>query len=285
MNQVFSFNRWLLLVNKHWSENRKKYLLSLGGIAALLMVWFGFIIIMDNYRPMHENLQIITFFFGLVLTGCFFASMMFSDLASKPKGMEFLILPASQLEKLACMVFYSVFVFFISYTLIFYGVDVIMVKLSNSLARSAWEKGHLATYTRDFYMEKVANVFVLDPANTNDVNVNYYIVLAFLVVQSLFLLGSVYFPRYSFLKTIIVLLLIIVLVMVFTVKVLSKIIPQGVGFHEGLTSLRMYNTDYTAMKVAKLPEWLAGTLSFLVKYAFAPVFWLIAYFRLKEKQI
>ncbi|MFT3825049.1 MAG: hypothetical protein QM731_14090 [Chitinophagaceae bacterium] len=285
MNQVFSFNRWLLLVNKHWSENRKRYLLSLGGVAALLIIWFGFSIIINNHRPMHEDLQALTYFVGLVLVGCFFASMMFSDLSSKSKGIEFLILPSSLMEKLACMIFYSVFLFFICYTLVFYGVDIIMVKLSNSLARGAWEKGELLARERELYIEKIANVFVFNSEDLDKVNVNYYVILAFIVVQSAFLMGSVYFPKYSFLKTLISLLVIIVVMVIIMAKVAKYVIPERVGFYEGLTSLRLYNEDYTAIKVARLPEWISDSLLFLIKYAFAPVFWLITYFRLKEKQI
>src|SRR5689334_11586661 len=134
MNQAFSFSRWLLLVEKHWSENRKKYLLALVAITGILLIWFLFNIVMEAYRPMDAGIQIGTYFGGLFIVGCLYASTLFSDLSSKSKGINYLSLPASQLEKTLCALFYGVVVFFIAYTVIFYMADIIMVKVSNQVS-------------------------------------------------------------------------------------------------------------------------------------------------------
>ena len=283
MNQVFNFNRWLALVIKHWSENRKKYLLSLGGLAALQIIWFGFCIVIGRNHPMHEMMQVITYYVSLILAGCFFASFQFSDLSSKSKGIEFLSLPASHFEKLLLTLLYSVVLFFISYTLVFYLVDIVMVKLGNAVSYSAWQHGEIQAYDPD----KLANVFIADQPDLGEtkVNIYYYIMLAYFAVQSAFILGSIYFPKFSFLKTIIALLIFVVLLMIFMGKILMPLFPPRINFNENLTSLFVYGDDYSTKKVVTLPEWIGVSIIFLFKYAFAPIFWLITYYRLKEKQI
>jgi len=60
---------------------------------------------------------------------------------------------------------------------------------------------------------------------------------------------------------------------VFTVK------PTASG-----DGVMIYN-DPASDKLITLPEWIGDVLVFLLKYAFAPLFWLATYYRLKEKEI
>ncbi|RYG40652.1 MAG: hypothetical protein EOO01_26875 [Chitinophagaceae bacterium] len=87
MNQVFDFRRFSLLLGKHWSENRKRYTLGLIAMAGLLFFWFGFVIIIDWGRRIPEEMQALTYFFGLAISGCFYGSILFSELAEGPKAM------------------------------------------------------------------------------------------------------------------------------------------------------------------------------------------------------
>ncbi|MET0243697.1 MAG: hypothetical protein ABW174_09515, partial [Flavitalea sp.] len=130
MNQVFDFRRFTLLVGKHWSENRKKYLFGIAGMIALLVFWFAFVMLVDD-RRIPVELQAMTYYFGLAITGCFFGSILFSDIASGPKAMSYLSFPASHLEKLICGLLYGVVIFFGIYTLAFYLVDIPMVMFSD----------------------------------------------------------------------------------------------------------------------------------------------------------
>ena len=86
MNQTFSFQRFSLLVAKHWAENRKRYLLSMVAYISLVFVWFVFVMLTDESNPLAKGLQQVTFFFSLFLVGPFYASQFFSELGSKTKG-------------------------------------------------------------------------------------------------------------------------------------------------------------------------------------------------------
>ena len=98
MNSYFNLNRWLLYIGKNWNENRKRYLMSLGAVAGLLVLWHSFLMIVNGHRTISLQMQAITFYVGLFLTGCLFASMHFNDLGDGPKGISYLLLPASCLK-------------------------------------------------------------------------------------------------------------------------------------------------------------------------------------------
>lgn len=281
MNQVFDFKRFSLLVGKHWSENRKKYSLGLVAMAGLLFFWFGFTIVLEWGNRLHEELQALTYFFGLAITGCFFGSILFSELSSGPKAMNYLIFPASHLEKLLCGLLYGVVFFFIAYTLVFYIVDAPMVMIANSIARSQSNGPEI------FKPNSVVNVFFKTYGGDMNTGVNPFVmfILVYMGVQSAYILGSVYFAKFSFIKTTISLLMIALVVSLFVGKVLTAMLPPG-GYYRGLTSYQVWEGgSFELSKIIMLPDWADSLLGFLVKYAFAPIFWVVTYFRFKEKQV
>lgn len=282
MNQVFSFNRWLLLVAKHWSENRKKYLLGILAITGIILIWFLFNIIMDQYRSMGFGTQVGTYFVGLFIVGCLYASTLFSDLASRPKGINYLSLPASQLEKTLCALLYGVVIFFTAYTIVFYIADIIMVKIANEVSYVYWQKNH--TVGDVFVPEKVVNILRLEDMSAKKINIGFFFLLGYFAVQSAYILGSVYFTRFSFIKTTVSLLVLGLFIIIFVGKVLNVFMPHG-NFYEGITSYRLYEGGEMSEKIIRLPEWVGVTTLFLLKYAFAPIFWIVTYFRVKEKEI
>src|SRR5688572_12082319 len=116
MNSVFDLNRWLLYIGKHWNENKKKYLLSLGAIGGLLVLWYSFLMIVNAKLPITEEIQAITFYVGLFLTGCLYVSLIFNETSDGLKAIQYLLLLASTLEKLLSGILYAVILFFMSYT-------------------------------------------------------------------------------------------------------------------------------------------------------------------------
>ncbi len=294
MNQTFNTGRWWLLVGKHWSENKRKYTLSLIAIAGLLLFWFIVMAISDGFRGLNISMQTTTYYFGLFLAGCLYGSILFADLGSKTKGLNYLTVPASHLEKLLCSLFYSVIIFFVFYTALFYLVDILIVKAANALEYSYWVKHHTAGNT--FEPQEIYNVFY-QPEHSSRNEGLIYILLGYFVVQSVFILGSVYFPKFSFIKTVIASFLIGLLMVFLVVKVIAPILPSG-NYYHGLTSYEVYTvkdspavqgimiySDAETDKLVSIPEWIGDVLLFLLKFAFAPLFWLATYYRLKEKEI
>jgi hypothetical protein len=277
MNAVFDLNRWLLYTGKHWNENKKKYLLSMGAISGLLVLWFSFVMMVDHSSPMIENLQIITYYVGLFLTGCLYASLIFSDLSEGPKAISYLLLPASLLEKLLTAILFGVILFFICYTIIFYVIDIPMVKLSNEMIRSKAALVHESNYL----VQEVANTFF--PPKLAGENIFIYILLGYFAIQSIFMLGSVYFVNFQFIKTLVAGLIVFLILVFFVQKVIASFMPHG-GFFEPFTVYRV-NDVFKGELMIELPEWLSSILLFLIKYSLAPCLWVVAYFRLKEKEV
>lgn len=297
MTQIFDARRWWLLVGKHWSENRKKYTLVLTAIAGLLLLWFIVILASDGYRSTNPSMQVSTYYFGLFVAGCLYGSMLFADLGSKTRGLNYLLVPASHLEKLLCSLLYAVVIFFVCYTSIFYIVDAIAIKAGNALAYSHWLKHHVVADV--FEPRTITNVFY-EPGESRDPGRLVFLLLYF-VIQAVFIVGSVYFARFSFIKTIIAALLAGLIIVFLVAKVIYPILPHG-SYYQGITSYHVYTvkenltingvadgisiySDPATDKLVTLPAWIENVLLFLVKFAFAPLFWVAAYFRLKEKEI
>lgn len=277
MNPVFDFNRWLLYLSKHWNENKKKYLLSLGAMAGLLILWYSFLMMINPKNPMTGQLQAVSYYVGLFLTGCLYASLIFSELSEGPKAMHYLLTPASMLEKLLSAILYGVILFFICYTIMFYAVDIIMVKVGNGVAQAIMEREH-----RPFnHPAEVVNVFV--SPDRNGVNLYFYLLLIYFGIQSIFLLGSIYFEKYQYIKTLVSGLIVFLVLVFFVHEVLGSFMPNG-WFFKPFTVYRINDPQNGAMSV-QLPEWISSILLFIIQYALAPCLWVVTYFRLKEKEV
>ncbi|MEO5564493.1 MAG: hypothetical protein ABIR18_13690 [Chitinophagaceae bacterium] len=274
MNQFFSFNRFCLLVLKHWADNKKRYLLSVIAFIGLLITWFVLTMLTESSgRAMSKGIQQVTFIFALFATGSFYASQYFRDLGSSVKGINFLLVPASAFEKILCSLLYTVLFFFIVFTTAFYLADILMVSIYDRFAVADDPTGQRG----------LLNVF--DATSLPfDGKTTINLLLIFLSIQSAFLLGSVYFKKYSFIKTIISGFVIFFVVFCFVFLLYKYLMPKGEFENGFLTSYRVETggkNDY----LVQIPVWVGKILHYLLMYGTAPFLWIVTYFRLKEKQV
>lgn len=269
MNQFFSSKRFSLLVLKHWADNRKRYTLSVLAFIGILLTWFGFTLLTGFDEPMSEDLQQTTFFLMLFVIGTFYPSQYFRDLGSKARGSNFLLVPASSFEKVLCSILFTVVLFFIVFVAGFYLADVLMVSLSNSVNTSS--------------PAKVINIFTTSLFELSN-NSSSSVLFVFFSIQSLFLLGSVYFPKYSFIKTVISGFVIYFILFAFVYLLYSQLMPRG-GYTSGFMTSFLVRIDGQSDQLIRLPVWVEHLLLYLVTYAFAPFLWLVTWHRLKEKQV
>ena len=253
MNQFFSLRRFSLLVWKHWADHKKRYGLSLFAFIGLLITWFVFTILIGDDQTMSDEIQKVTYFFALFVAGTLYTSQYFRDLGGRARAINFLLVPASAFEKFLCALLYTVVLFFVVFTAVFYAVDLLMITLYKSFSGA---EGVADKVT-------VANVFPVKFFEFND-RAYIYLLLLFFAVQSAFLLGSVFFRKYPFIKTIIsgfiVFFILFCLVYLFHDQLFPDDEPSEV-----------------------LPVWVGQTAMFVV-YATAPLLWIAAYSRLKRKQ-
>lgn len=280
-NQTFSFARFMLLLNKHWMENRKLYLLGLLALAGLSVTWFSFILLMTKFHGVPPFMQFLTYYLGLYFIGCLFANSTFAGLGNKAGGIEYLSVPASHLEKLLCGILFSVFLFFIAFTVAYYIVDIPIVRLSNrlfALQHPVWPG------TKIMIGDNVLmNVFTGqgEPPPFKD---NIGLLYGFFATQSAFVLGSVYFRRYSFIKTIVAVLILFLLGMFLIENVIESSLPGGGWRLDGILEWVQYSSPGVP-SIVRLPVWIERILVLLMEYSAPFIFWWATYYRLKEKEV
>lgn len=269
-------------MNRHWVGNRRRYLLALPAMGGLLAAWYFFLLIMGRYRPLNEVLQFTGYYSGLYIVGCLYASTLFSELGSRAECINYLSVPASQLEKLLCALFFGVLLFFVAFNLVYYAVDIPMVHLANRVSAEQYGNGIRAVGAIRTGPAGVWNSFTgTDPIFR--IGKYHVLLLGFFAIQSAFILGSVYFTRYAFLKTIVSILLCSLALSFFLTKVIEGNLPSG-WMLDNIFEWRQYS-DTARLNVVRLPSWIEHCLILLTQYSIPLVFWWITYFRLKEKEV
>jgi hypothetical protein len=268
MTANFSFSRLLQLIRKQWIENSRIYLLSTLALIGILGLVITFWIVSSN-NDFNEQTLYIIFIFGIYITGAVFASTSFGMLSEKEKGAYWLGFPASHLEKMLTVLFFNVVVFTVVYAICFFVLKTIAISYVHNLVaqKPQFYKFYLVNW-------KSENGFASGFP---------YFIYAFFAVQAFYILGSVYFSRFSFLLTTVIGAALIFLFMWFAISLLKHNLPPFYTW-DGF-NVRYMNWSNTKDKIYQLPSLAANTLPFLLKFIWAPVFWLITWFRLKEKEI
>lgn len=253
MNDFFSGKRFQLLILQHWADNRKRYLLSIAAYIGVMILWFLVAIIGNSQEDFDQNFQKASYYLPLFGLGCFYASQYFSQFSSTAKGINFMMVPASQFEKILCGIFYTILLFMLVFTACFYLVDVPASQVMQPVTKRAG----------DYHQYGTANVFdlvIFDFADTARAS----LLLFYLSVQSVFFYGSVLFKRYSFLKT-----AISGLVFCFLVFIIVYLANKA-----GFDNDDVYLFNEGARQFISIMTWLTP-----------PLFWVLTYFRLKRKQV
>lgn len=271
MSKDFSFRRLLLLIKKQWIENAKLYLYGTLALLGLLGIIFLFWLSMggNNYN---EGALLKIFFAGLFLSGGVFASTSFNLLGNKSKGIYWLSFPASHLEKLVCMIFYNLVVFTVVYCVCFFIIEKTAVAYILHLVERDPTK-------YSFHRIDWSN----SGRQLTEGTIIRYFIYGFIAVQALYLLGSVYFRRYSFILTTIITVFVF-FCFILLMGNLKNLLPDDYYLNMGRGFFVMNNTS-PVHRVYDLNHTFLKVLIFLFKFIWAPFFWLVTWFRLKEKEI
>lgn len=114
MENLFNFDRFWLLVRKYANVIRKMNFIS------VFVIFIPAIIMhLTSFNNMSDGVFLFFVFF-LVLIGWLYTDMLFKGWTDKAIGASTLTLPATALEKIAVVLFYTVFVFIPAYTFAFY---------------------------------------------------------------------------------------------------------------------------------------------------------------------
>jgi hypothetical protein len=264
MTTTFSFSRLLQLIRKQWIENARLYLFSVLALLGLLALILTFWVTTSGpyYR---EDVTFIIFIAGLFISGSVFAGFSFNMLSDKAKGTYWLGFPASHIEKLMCMVFYSLIVYTLVYCACFFLLKWLAVAYIRQLV--AREPGTYSFHEIDWS----------DP--NGFMQVFRILMYGYVAIQSFYLLGSAYFSRYAFVLTTVAGAAIVFLFVMLMISLATNAFPDGFSWNG------YYVRDFKSQRDYELSPWLTDVIAFSAKFIWAPVFWVAAWFRLKEKQI
>lgn len=267
MSSTFSFSRLGKLITKQLFENSRLYIFSVLALFGLLALVFAFWIGAAGGPDYREEETYIIFFFGLFIAGTVFTSMSFNMLGSKDKGIYWLSVPATHLEKLICTIFFTTVLFTIAYCLVFYIVKSIgIVFLTETIKK----------YPNNSYRE------ITDYEHGFGAAIKYFI-YGYFAVQSLYLLGSVYFSRYSFIITTVAGAFLI-FVFGYYIKSINDSMLGSLNWN--LTSVRKFDkTVKDGYMLYSVSPTVVNIFKYAIQFVWAPLFWIATWFRLKEKEI
>jgi hypothetical protein len=270
MNQALQLSREYLLIKKYWYEHKRSYGILFLAFTAFLFLVMGINLVFSNPMLFRTSSQILYYFIGLFLFGCLSASLLFSELGTKSKAINYLLIPASAVEKLICMLLFGVIVFFVGYSLTFSIVNSIVVALANHINGT------------DFEVITIFNILHYNNPMMDGPNSGLLII--FFTAQAAFMLGSIYFSNYSFLKTVIVLGLLWAFAIVFISFINNAILPEQGWFKDQLHTFEVLHPS-GKNKLIIVSGWISSVCTFYFQCMIIPVLWTVIYYRLKEKQV
>lgn len=260
-NAVFSFKRMLYLARKDWLELYKGLIITTLAVMGVVLV-SSLINAYSGSGEFHSGMYVPVLF----LSGILFSSNALTDIHKKGKGYPWVLTPASQIEKYLERFLFST-VGIIIYTLAAYWVFSLVCE------GTAWL---LFKRTNPLF-----NPFTVQLLKT---------MAAYIVVQSLFFFGSIYFKKLNFIKT--VLAMFIVTIVLTLLALLFFRIFFGSYFHGFSLTQEIQDAIegvWLRPETASIITPFIKTCEIIGKILFwgitAPFFWIAGYFKLIETEV
>lgn len=259
MNNTFSIQRFGLLLKRQWLEFGKIYLISLVVVLGVILTFYGYNLwsVLREETPFSRRfLEFRTplfCIFGFMFISII-ASNYFAHLGQKPKAIIDLMIPASTFEKFIAGVFFTSILSVGSFILLFYLTDLAFV-----------------AKVRDVYQNDEANIAYF--FNVNNPNQFLPLYLTPFFVTSVFLLGSIYFEKFHYIKT-------AICVMIFS-GIWSAVIAKSAKLlFEGRIPVHNDQPRHIFNEKSSAELWV-----FVIALVLTLIFWSITYIRLKEKEV
>jgi hypothetical protein len=253
-NSTFSLNRVSWLIRRQLAINVKNLIIALAACFGALLVISILIILGSHgvdYQPI-LSLSATVIFIG----GYIFTSNAFNELHSPDKAYQYLTLPATTLEKLASVWIMSA----VFYSIVSFLLTVAIVLLGNVFAIVIGVTPGSMSQFQSFPFG--------------------YLLWIFVVGHSVFLLGSCYFRKNNFLKTLLAVIVIGLILSIYA-GINGFIFFGKANFQfntstgDNMSEQYMYFIQHVLPVISKI----------LIGYLIAPFFILVSYYVLKERQV
>lgn len=275
MNNHFSFSRFFLLLRKFLKENSKSYILYLVAGFGIILLVYGLLVASSLHRIFPVGSRKFLFTAGLLFGGTLFSASFYSFFSTQSKAIQYLLLPATNSEKLLIGFFFTQIVYISIYLLGFMGIDYTLCTIYNKIvAIPDWVPEWELRYYKAQY------IYSSDTLLLKEMIVFYFIITA--VAH----FGSLSFTKNAYVKTTIIFIAFIIMIMYINNKMLTIIIPEEIMPHgDYFTNSFRIGPAKTPTGIVALPErWRTVVIWFIPIFLYIS-FWTASYFKLQEKQV
>ena len=249
---IFNFGRVGLLFQRYFIERFRSELIYWGIMAMVFML-------------IRNNMQMMIFL--IVVAGVFYAARFFKEVHHSTNGIAYLMIPATQLEKLTVAIVMTSFYYFAMMILVYAVGNLTGTFLFNMLASLDFLPNglfHHSSLQWKLFDEVPTNIpFAIYGKNTLMI---VSLFSQFLLIQSVFLLGSLYFVKNQAVKTFSCFFLVglfLAILAIVEVKLIFGDFPTGT------------NLNFSPSPV----------ITNILHIFYILFFWIVSYFRLTEKQV
>lgn len=282
MNNIFSFKRLFLMLNKDLQENWKKYILqviTIFGILAIFLTYFaderyarvfkGHYSTQNSMTTLDCDLLMISALLFMVF-GEVFASTMMENMRSKTQRIAFLAVPASNFEKILSRWLIVTVGYIACFFVALFLADSVRVAICSF--RYPTLDVHFIDFGKMIVAnEDVGNFGYLLPS----IPYFFFFLSLYFFNQSLFVLGTTFWEKLSFVKTFAV-IVILGMVYIFVCRwVITASYEDQDSFFNVLNSFHLKNLSDNGFLIR-----LTCITSFGALFN-----WTLAFFRFRESEI
>jgi len=253
---IFNIKRFGLLLRNDLFRHYRTLLIGAGTVAA---VYFVIILIPMIFANDCVDREFNEWFFPTTLLICGFllSAASFKDIHLAQKNTAFFMLPASRLEKLSSRILLTSIIYLLISILFYFILNMISVLLAELIGCGLFP--------------------VLNPFSKEIMT----ILGIYLISQSIFIFGSIYFKSHAFMKTGLSLFALFNAVGLFAMLVFrivfNDFFDHSFFMHDFMVSDFFFLKDFS--------KTLLSVLKYLVIFCLAPYFWIVSYIRLGEKEV
>ena len=254
-NKTINLKRLFLFLKRYFFINKKTLCIAFGGISAAVVIILMFAAYKTN--SFNSDMLLSTVLPIYFLGGLIFTSSSFKELHDPKSAYSFLTFPISNLEKLTGLWLSTSVLFSIASIATIYIINILVSVLSSQLF--------------DFQLQ-IGNIFVAEL---------FQKIGSYIVFQSIFLLGAIYYRKNNFLKTIMA-MFVVFSIFALLIGLTGRILfSDYMGAHDFNINSDNFPVDIQFTLKNTIPQ----ILKFTYWYLLAPFFLTVSYFKLKERQI
>jgi len=259
MKNIFDGKRFMSLLQKEAYDFRNQCLgLILGVTSAILSIFLLFVISDNGTFEKYSQARIVLINVLVYVAVLLAPFQLYKRYNHKVYGVNYFMLPASQLEKWLSMFFYCVIVTPIAVILIFALIDLCLYPFFPSTEKTLWITFSDTSIIHNFHRIKFLNTLIT--------------LFAF---QSLMFLGNIWFQRAKVRKTIVAIFILIAIYIT-----LSLIFVKILGMF--ITPYASVNLNISTSQIPEVWSIINKTISCLV----APIgLWIVSFMKMKEQQL